>query len=168
MTELMVPPVVEDSFREHYRELILGSFFSAAEAQSARHRARGHRSGRGGPSGSPNDCARLLPPRRCSRSRSRWSSRSPHRPSSPSRQPARVEVEYECWFGPRIRTAARLVWFATLALLVADIAVLGINSLMTSAADLGLVAMTIVWFCVGIDDLIAPDGSGVHRPDLYG
>ena len=168
MTELMVPPVVEDSFREHYRELILGTVLRAAEAQSARHRARGHRlrarrAERVAERLRPAPLAPPLPPEPLPVVESEP---APALVAEPA--PARVEVEYECWFGPRIRTAARLVWFATLALLVADIAVLGINSLMTSAADLGLVAMTIVWFCVGIDDLIAPAGSGVQRPDLYG
>lgn len=166
MTELMVPPVVEDPFREHYRELILGSVLRAAEAQSARHLARGHR----------------LRARRAERVAERLRP-APHAPPSPeplpvvepepapavvAEAPVRVEVEYERWFGPGIRMAARLVWFTTLALLVADIAVLGIDSWTTSAADLGLVAMTIVWFCVCIDDLIAPAGSGVQQLDLCG
>ena len=170
MTELMVPPVVEDPFREHYRELILGSVLRAAEAQSARHRARGHR----------------LRARRAERvvERLRAAPLAPPPPPIPepfpvvepepapavfaAPAPVRVEVEYERWFGPTARTAARLVWFATLALLVADIAVFGIGSWTTSAADLGLVAMTVVWFCVSIDDLIAPAGSGVQHFDPHG
>jgi hypothetical protein len=168
MRELMVPPVLEDPFREHYRELILGTVLRAAEAQSARDRARGHRlrarrAERVAERLRPAPLAAPPPPEPLPVVESE---RAPAPVAEPA--PVRVEVEYERWFGPRIRTAARLVWFATLALLVADIAVLGIDSLTTSAADLGLVSMTIVWFCVGIDDLIAPAGSGVQRPHLYG
>ena len=164
----MVPPVVEDPFREHFRELILGSVLRAAETQSARHRAHGHR----------------LRARRAERIADRLRPAPLAPPPAPvpvpvlapepapivvaEAAPVRVEVEYERWFGPNVRTAARLVWFATLALLVSDIAVFGIDSWTTSAADLGLVAMTVVWFCVGIDDLIGPAGSGVQQLDLFG
>ena len=40
MTDLLVPPLVADPFREHYRALILGSALRAAETETRLHRAR--------------------------------------------------------------------------------------------------------------------------------
>jgi hypothetical protein len=41
VVELRVPEIVEDAFREHYRELVIGSLLRSAEAKTDRHRMRG-------------------------------------------------------------------------------------------------------------------------------
>jgi hypothetical protein len=169
VAELLVPGIVEDPFREHYRSLVIGSLLRAAEAQGERHRLRGHK----------------LRARRAERVAQRLrpvqkppTIAAPERPPVPEpvapeafvapppaaaplpaaeRAPRVPEDAYEPWFGTNIRRAAAAVWFLTLAALVANVIVLGIDSPATVAADLGLVAMTFVWFAASIDDLIGPD-----------
>jgi hypothetical protein len=175
--ELIVPEVADDPFREHFRELILGSVLRSAEAQSERHRARGHRFRA---RRAERVAERLRPPPAAQPPVS-----APVQVIEPEPVPAvvvepepvsavavepapvRVEVEYEPRFGSRLRVAAGLVWLATFAVLVCDIAAFGIESWATSAADLGLIVMTLVWFCVCIDDLVAPDGPRVQQLELY-
>ena len=157
MAELRVPGIVEDPFREHYRSLVMGSLLRAAEAQSERHRLRGHK----------------LRARRAERVAARLrpvqrplvdvvSERTPVPESVAGltlvEEPAARlrEVAYKPWFGTTIRRAAAVVWFAMLAALIANVIVLGIESPATAAADLGLIAMTFVWFAASIDDLIEP------------
>jgi hypothetical protein len=148
VVELRVPELVEDPFREHFRELIVGSIVRAAEAQSERHRARGHR----------------LRARRAERVVALL---RPVQPVAAPAEPVVVSepaleaaprlvpvVEYEAWFGRRIRQAAGVVWLATLAALVANVVVLGVASPATGVADLGLIAMTFIWFFACIDDLL--------------
>ena len=65
-------------------------------------------------------------------------------------------VDYDPWFGPGIRRTALIVWLMTLAALVADVVVLGVDSYATIGADLGLVAMTFILFFARIDDLTGP------------
>jgi hypothetical protein len=163
VAELRVPGIVEDPFREHYRSLVMGSLLRAAEAQTERHRLRGHR----------------LRARRAERIAARL--RPVQRPlvdvvpertpvpkqvaplplvetPRPVEEPAPrlTEIAYKPWFGTTIRRAAAVVWFAMLAALIANVLVLGIESPATAAADLGLIAMTFVWFAASIDDLIEP------------
>jgi hypothetical protein len=178
MAELRVPGIVEDPFREHYRALVMGSLLRAAESQSERHRLRGNKlrarraervAQRLRPMQEPQPVV-VAEPR-------------PVAPEPVVRQPIAPEpvlpapaappvvvappvVEpvapratregYEPWFGTTIRRAAAVVWFATLAALLANVIVLGIGSPATAVADLGLVAMTFVWFAASIDDLIGP------------
>jgi hypothetical protein len=143
VAELRVPATVENPFREHFRDLILGSLLHSAEAQRERHRSLGHRL------------------------RARRAERVVHQlrptPAEPAPAPVVVvappvaaAVEYDPWFGPGIRRAAFAVWFLTLAALVADVIVLGVDSYATIGADLGLVAMTFVVFFACIDDLTGP------------
>jgi hypothetical protein len=54
---------------------------------------------------------------------------------------------------PHLRSSVRMVWIAVVALLVADLLVFGVHSWTTSAADIGLILVTLVWFWVCIDDL---------------
>lgn len=148
MVELRVPELVEDPFREHYRALIVGSILHAAESQSVAHRSRGNK----------------LRARRAERVAERLRSPEPVMADEPvvvvAPAPAVVaprfvpSVEYEPWFSRRIRRTAALVWLATLGTLVANLLVLGIDSSATAAADLGLVAMSFVWFFAWIDDLL--------------
>jgi hypothetical protein len=146
VVELLVPELADEPFREHYRELILGSVLHAAEAQSVRHRERGHRlrarrfervvallqpaaeAPQAVPgTASPSQAPALSPPSRG--------------PSTP-------------WFGRRLRLAAGLVWLTTLGLLLTDIAVLGVHAWTTTLADVGLIAMSFVLFFVYVDDLL--------------
>jgi hypothetical protein len=148
VVELRVPELVEDPFREHYRALIIGSILQAAETQSALHRSRGHK----------------LRARRAERVADRLRASEP----TPAADPVVIVVpepvvetprfvpvvEYDPWFSQRIRRTAALVWFATLGTLLANLVVLGVDSYATAAADLGLVAMSFVWFFAWIDDLL--------------
>jgi hypothetical protein len=157
VAELRVPGIVEDPFREHYRSLVMGSLLRAAEAQSERHRLRGHklRARR-----AERVAARLRPVQRplvdvvSERTPVPESVAALTLVEEPA--PRLREVAYKPWFGTTIRRAAAVVWFAMLAALIANVIVLGIESPATAAADLGLIAMTFVWFAASIDDLIEP------------
>jgi hypothetical protein len=170
VADLLVPGLVEDPFREHYRTLVMGSLLRAAEAQTERHRVRGHK----------------LRARRAERVAERLRPVQPPPPPNVIPEPVLAapvapapvvleapvvttapavtevtapsipQVDAEPWFGTTIRRAAAVVWFATLAALVANVIVLGVDSPATIAADLGLVAMTFVWFFACVDDLIGP------------
>ena len=76
--------------------------------------------------------------------------------AAPVAAPALAGVEDDPWFGPGIRRTALIVWVLTLAALVADVVVLGVDSYATIGADLGLVAMTFILFFARIDDLTGP------------
>jgi hypothetical protein len=166
VAELRVPGIVEDPFREHYRTLVMGSLLRATEAQSERHRLRGHklRARRAErvaqrlrplqtppsafvPESVPAPPAEPLP---------EPVAREPVTTPPPVEAPRLSGVVYEPWFGTTIRRAAAVVWFATLAALIANVLVLGIESPATVAADLGLIVMTFVWFAASIDDLVEP------------
>ena len=54
-----------------------------------------------------------------------------------------------------VRSSVRVVWIAAVVLLVADLLVFGVHSWTTSAADIGLILATLVWFWVCVDDLSA-------------
>ncbi len=54
---------------------------------------------------------------------------------------------------PHLRSSVRVAWIAAAVLLVVDLFAFGIHSWTTSAADIGLILATLVWFWVGIDDL---------------
>jgi len=163
VAELVVPEVVDDPFREHYRALILGSLLHSAEAQSERHRARGHRLRA---RRAERAVLRLRPPpvetlARPAEPEYRVVVAEPPFQAAPlvvAPAPAREapSVEHEPWFGPGIRRTAFAVWLLTLIALIADVLVLGIDSYPTIGADLGLVAMTFVLFFSCIDDLMGP------------
>jgi hypothetical protein len=57
---------------------------------------------------------------------------------------------------PHLRSSVRMVWIAAAVLLVVDLLAFGVHSWTTSAADLGLIVLTLVWFWVCVDDLISP------------
>jgi hypothetical protein len=159
VVELRVPGIVEDPFREHYRSLILGSLLRSAEAQSERHRARGQKLRA---SRAERIVHRLPPPDRARSTLTPEPSPAPEPVLLPEAAAAPVAVPgvsrtaYAPWPGTTIRRTAAVVWFAMLAALLANIVVLGFDSYATAAADLGLVAMTFVWFFACIDDLIDP------------
>jgi len=139
VVELRVPELVKDPFREHYRALIVGSMLRAAEAESVRHHARGHR----------------IRARRAERVVDRL------RPGPPVTAPPLPSMVSDTWPAPRLRRAASVVWFAMLGALVANIVFLGFDSYATAAADLGLVAITLVWFFACIDDVLGPGSEEV-------
>jgi hypothetical protein len=154
MAELRVPGIVEDPFREHYRALVMGSLLRAAEAQTERHRLRGHKL-RARRAERVAQRLRPVPPPELVREPEPVAP-EPVTAPAPVEAPSPPRVVPEPWFGTTIRRAAAVVWFATLAALVANVLVLGIESPATVAADLGLIAMTFVWFAASIDDLIEP------------
>jgi len=53
---------------------------------------------------------------------------------------------------PHLRSSVRMVWIAAAVLLVVDLLAFGIHSWTTSAADIGLIVLTLVWFWVCVDD----------------
>jgi hypothetical protein len=57
---------------------------------------------------------------------------------------------------PHLRSSVRMVWVAALVLLVVDLFAFGVHSWTTSAADIGLLVLTLIWFWVCVDDLIPP------------
>jgi hypothetical protein len=59
---------------------------------------------------------------------------------------ARAAARHRPWLRVGIRQVASVVWVGVLAVLVADIVVLGVRSPATGAADIALVVMTFVWF----------------------
>jgi hypothetical protein len=164
VAELRVPGIVEDPFREHYRSLVVGSLLRAAEAQTERHRLRGHklrarRAERAAQRLRPAQRARVIVPARRSIVPEPVVIEVPVvvEPPVPVETAAPM-VGHEPWFGTRIRRIAAVVWFAMFAALIANVIVLGIDSPATILADLGLIAMTFVWFFAWIDDLIGSDG----------
>jgi hypothetical protein len=174
VAELRVPGIVEDPFREHYRALVMGSLLRAAEAQSERHRLRGNKlrarraervAQRLRPVQEPPPVIVTEPPPAAPEPVVPVPVAPPVVVAPPVLvappvvepvAPSATRDGYEPWFGTTIRRTAAVVWFATLAALVANVIVLGIDSPATAVADLGLVAMTFVWFAACIDDLIGP------------
>jgi hypothetical protein len=176
VAELLVPELSDLAFREHYRGLILGAVLRSAETQRELYRARGqHRRARraehvvallGGakPVARPELQITLEPvpepppvP-------------LPKRPSEPAVAPAApvtAVTSANRWVGPRLKSAARVLWFVTAALLVCDVVVFGIESWTTTAADLGLIVVSLVWFIVCIDDLIAQPETPVEQLELF-
>jgi hypothetical protein len=53
-----------------------------------------------------------------------------------------------------LRSSVRTVWIAAGVLLVVDLLAFGVHSWTTSAADIGLIAATLLWFWVCVDDLV--------------
>jgi hypothetical protein len=57
---------------------------------------------------------------------------------------------------PHLRSSVRMAWIAALVVLAVDLVVFGIDSWTTTVADVGVIVLTLVWFWVCVDDLIAP------------
>jgi hypothetical protein len=57
---------------------------------------------------------------------------------------------------PHLRFSVRLAWIAAVVLLAVDLVAFGIDSWTTTVADVGVIVLTLVWFWVCVDDLIAP------------
>ena len=126
-----MPEPRDDAFQEHYRSLILGSLLRAAERRTERERASGHR----------------MRARRAERDETevRRLAGAPAQNTAATAQPSR--------FGRELRSSVRLIWLAALLLLVLDLGAFGIHSWTTSAADLGLIVLTLIWFWVCMEEL---------------
>jgi len=111
--EFVVPEIVDDEFREHYRGLIQTSLLRTVEAERGR-RVRRVRRRRHGPAAA--------------------------KPVSRS----------------RLRLAAPAVWALAVVLLVVDAIVFGLESWATGVADVGVVALTAVWFLAASANLRGP------------
>ncbi len=158
MPELLVPGPVSDPFREHYRELIVSSLQRSAREQSTFYREH-HRRRRAaryeravalldGAAPVVAEAAPPAPPVLVAATRA---------VESPTPAPAPVPVVVpvlvgEVGFGPTLRRAVAAVWLLTLATLAVNIAVLGFRSWATGAADLGLIALTLVWLAIASED----------------
>ena len=143
MAELTVPEVEQDPFREHYRRLILGSLLHAAETRSAQERESGHRMRA---ARAERDIARL-------------------RDATGAGLPGAAAATHR--FGPELRSSIRLVWLATVALLALDLVAFGIHSWTTTVADVGLIALTLVWFWVCAEDLLGAHGPEPEQLELF-
>ena len=130
---MRVPPAVENPFRAHYRELILGSALRIAETEIDRLHSSGQE----------------WRARRTERvaARLRGLTGAPGSTSLPA--PAA-----ERWFGGSLRRLVRAAWVAAAAFLLVDVVSFGLRSWTTTAADLALIVVTALWFGVSIDDLV--------------
>jgi hypothetical protein len=140
VSELRVPAPVAHPFRAHYRSLVLDSLLRAAESQVELHVARGRRF------------------------RAWRAERTASRLRGLVGAPAQSGAAVGSWVGPRLRSATRIAWVVTLALLLIDLVVFGIHSWATSAADLGLIGLTLVWFFVSVSD---PGDRGPTQLTLF-
>jgi hypothetical protein len=176
VAELLVPELADLDFREHYRTLILGAVRRSAEAQRELYRARGqHRRARK----ADHVVALLGGAKLVTRPELEISLEPvPEPPPIPLRKqplmpavappaPVTAVAAADRWVGPRLRSAARILWFVTAAVLICDVAVLGIESWTTTAADLGLIVVTVVWFVVRVDDLIGPAEPPPEQLELF-
>jgi hypothetical protein len=143
---MLVPPAVENPFRAHYRELILGSALRIAETELDRLHSSGH----------------AWRARRAERvaGRLRGLTGPPVLRSLPA--PAQ-----ERWFGGSLRRLVRVAWVAAAGLLLVDVVSFGVRSWTTTAADLALIVVTAVWFGVSIDDLVPAPEPRPQQLELF-
>lgn len=179
MPDLLVPELVENPFRELYRELIVSSILRSVEEQQAHHRDR-HRRRRasryeraaadlaqavaGGPrvpSAAPavllDPVVEKAPAPAITPVRVRLYPPAPSVVEAEPPVPAEaliqpVVVTYEPWLGAGVRRVAAGVWALVLVVLVANTIVLGFESWGTGAADLTLIAVTLAWFAIAVAD----------------
>jgi hypothetical protein len=149
MTDLLVPPLVADPFREHYRALILGSALRAAETETRLHRARchGRRARR-----AEQTADRLRP------------LATPRGPAATVPAPAPTAPAGR--FGAGLRAPIGIAWVAALVLLVVGLLAAAVDSWTTTVTDLALVVLTFGWFWAFSEDLEPVDEAWPDRPDL--
>ena len=145
---MRVPPAVENSFRAHYRELILGSALRIAESEIDRLHSSGQE----------------WRARRAERvaGRLRGLTGVPVPASLPLPAPAQ-----ERWFGGSLRRLVRVVWVAAAGFLLVDVVSFGLRSSSTTVADLALIVVTAVWFGVSIDDLVPEPEPSAQQLELF-
>jgi dTDP-4-dehydrorhamnose 3,5-epimerase len=198
VTELEVPEVVEDPFREHYRELIRASLLRAAEESThGRGRARRRRAERtvallaGAPASEapaepvpapvveapapapepPRASEREPPPAVAPRVPPSAPPATPQAAAAPV-LPIVVPAD-DARFRRRLLLATRAVWLAAVVLLVCDALAFGIESWATGIADIGVLALTLVWFAVSAETsrarraaaAVPPPGAPPARAD---
>ena len=111
------------SFEAHYRSLIIGSLQRSVEAESELQRALGHR----------------LRARRAQRSAHELEAALGSGGWSQALAVGRVL---------RLKRTTRVVWVASILILLAVVRIAGVRSLWTGAADVALIAVTVTWFLV--------------------
>jgi dTDP-4-dehydrorhamnose 3,5-epimerase len=185
VAELEIPEIVDDRFRDHYRELILGSIKRTAEAETVECRKRGHRVRRrrieqtaallGGPPPAPEaepapvarevETAPVAPPPVAVPEPE--ASAAPAWPAVPAAVDAPVlpVIEADPRSKARLRLAIRIVWVATAVLLACDVVAFGLESWATGAADVGLIVLTLVWFAVTADEVAARRSVVLNVPE---
>jgi hypothetical protein len=142
MADLLVPQRIPDPFRDHYRALVLGSVLRAAETETERHRARGHRR-RARRAEETAAQLRLL------------TAALP--PTATVPRAAAIEVAPATTIpargvGGALRAWIGIGWVAALALFALSLAVAGIDSWTTTVTDVALIVLTFAWFWVWSGD----------------
>ena len=122
---MLVPPAVENPFRDHFRALILGSALRTAEAEIDRLHASGH-------------------PRRARRTE-RVAGTLRGLTESPGSYPLPATAGGRR-VGRPLRLLVRGAWVVAAAALLVGVAGFGVRSWTTGAADLALIALTALWF----------------------
>jgi hypothetical protein len=148
MNEMLVPPLVADPFREHYRALILGSALRAAETETQRHRARGHRRRARRAELTAERLRPLAAPR----------APAATTPAHAARAPARR-------FRAGLGVPVGIAWVAALVLFVVSLLAAGIDSWTTTVTDVALVVLTFAWFWACSEDLEPVGQARPDRPD---
>jgi hypothetical protein len=185
MPELLVPELVENPFRELYRELIVSSILRSVEQQEARYRdsRRRRRASRYKQAAAelgqsvaraptrPDVAPEVVPAAVVEKAQAPAITPVPVRldppaptaveaePPVPAAAVQPVVVSYEPWFGTGVRRLAAGVWVLVLVALVANVIVLGFDSWGTGAADLTLMIVTLAWFATAVADPGLPDRS---------
>jgi dTDP-4-dehydrorhamnose 3,5-epimerase len=132
--ELLVPEIVDEPFREHYQKLIRSSLLRTIEVEKSEGR-RSHR-----------------PRRRNERPPAPVPVEAPAPPAPVDAPVAPRIAPLELPSRSRLRIAAPIVWGLAVLLLVVNTVVAGFDSWATGIADLGVLALTAVWFVVSLDD----------------
>ena len=120
VSEIKVPALVENSFRTHYRNLVLGSLLHAADREALARRS----------------CGQAIRARRAERAAVHV--RRLLDISAPARR--------GYYAGPKTRAAVCVLWLSAAGLLAGSLAVEGFRSRLTGGADLGVIAATFAWF----------------------
>ena len=183
MPELLVPERVENPFRELYRGLIVTSIMRSVEEQKALSGGRNRRrrasrleraaaqlsavvaEPRGRPATAPAVAAPIVevaPAPAITPASVLLEPPAPVAPPAPLVDEGRTEpaaalvlpvIAAEQSFGHGARRAAATVWALTAVVLVVNTIVLGFGSPATGAADLALIALTLVWFALAVGGL---------------
>ena len=113
-----------ETFRSHYRALVVRALLRSAETQLAEQRAAQHRL-------------------RAWRAQRAVEQLRPFLPANTSGESLSTPS-----FGPRLRTITTVAWPAAGALLIVDLVVFGIHSLTTTVVDVAMMALALVWLIV--------------------
>lgn len=149
MPELLVPEIVDEPFREHYQELIRSSLLRTIDVEKGERR-RSRRDRRRSERRAVPAPAHPVPPE--------VPAAAPEppvvqtAPAAPVAAPAVPRIApLDVSSRSRLRVAAPIVWGLAVVLLVVNTIVAGFDSWATGIADLGVLALTAVWFAVSVD-----------------